>query len=81
MGLRYWVCQSCKYGHVSDTKPTKCPECGEVGGDWKSSDVTRMGRFRMYKCSNCERTVEERQPPTYPCDICGARSWRVFNGY
>ena len=63
--MRYWVCQCCKYGHVNETKPTKCPECGEMGGKWKSSDVCNMGSFRMYMCLNCERCVEERQPPTY----------------
>ena len=79
MGLRYWVCQSCKNGQlVSDTKPTRCPDCGKVGGGWKSSDVTKMCSFRTYECSYCGRTVEERRPPTYPCDVCGNWSWRVF---
>ena len=80
--MRYWVCQTCKSGQVDIEKPTVCMNCGEVGGAWKSSDVGNMGSFRMYICTNCElRTVEERQPPTYPCDYCGGRSWRVFNGY
>ena len=78
MNLRYWVCQSCKEGHVNNTKPTRCPVCGEVGGGWKSSDVAKMGSFRMYECSYCQlRTVEERRLPTYLCDFCGKRGWRV----
>lgn len=79
--MRYWVCQSCKYGCVDVTKPTKCNNCGEVGGAWKSSDVTKMGSFKSYMCTNCERVVEERRPPTYPCDVCGQRSWKIFNAY
>lgn len=81
--MRYWVCQECKEGHVnSDVKPARCPDCGVVGGSWKWSEVGNMKSFRMYICTKCElRTVEERQPPTYKCDYCGARNWRVFNGY
>lgn len=81
--MRYWVCQECKEGHVnSNEKPVFCPNCGAMGGDWKWSEAGNMSSFKMYICNNCElRTVEERQTPTYKCDCCGARSWRVFNGY
>lgn len=78
--MRYWVCQSCKQGQVDDEKPTKCLNCGKVGGSWKSSDVTNMGSFKLYKCSDCDYSVEERQPPTYPCPCCGSKHWKIFKG-
>lgn len=79
--LRYWVCQVCKQGQVDDEKPTKCLNCGEVGGAWKSTPASNMGSFRTYKCTHCDHTVEERQPPRYPCSWCGSNSWKVFHGY
>ena len=81
--MRYWVCQSCKNGFVdTDDMPTVCENCGEVGVRWKSSDVSNMGSFKLYLCQECEiGLVEERQPPTYPCDMCGACNWKIFHGY
>ena len=80
--MRYWVCQSCKTGCVNETKPTVCENCGKVGGEWKSSATANMRSFKMYICEGCDlRVVEERQPPTYPCDMCGKRKWKIFNGY
>lgn len=81
MGLQYWVCQVCKQGQVNDDKPIMCSNCGEIGGEWKSTDVSNMGSFKVYKCKNCENTVEERRPPTYPCSHCDSFSWEIFHGY
>ncbi len=78
--MRYWVCQTCKEGHVNDDTPTQCPNCGKIGGKWKSSDVNKMLSFKMYVCGYCHRTVEERQPPKYPCDFCGEKNWKLFKG-
>ena len=73
---KYWVCQSCKSGQVDDEKPTKCLNCGKVGGQWKSSQD--IGSFKLYKCANCENTVEERQPPKYSCSHCGSKRWEIY---
>ncbi len=77
--MRYWICQSCKQGQVDDEKPTKCLNCGKVGGSWKSSDVKNMDSFKIYECTKCNNSVTERRPPTYRCS-CGANSWRLFRG-
>ena len=77
MGLQYWVCQECKQGQTNDEKPTMCLNCGKVGGEWKSTDVTNMDSFKTYMCTNCYMSVEEPRTPTYPC-ICGANSWEIY---
>lgn len=78
-GLRYWVCQSCRQGgQVDYEKPLVCPECGKVGGKWKSSDVTNMDRFRTYECAWCGHSVDEYGRPKYPCEVCGREEWKRF---
>lgn len=81
MELRYWVCQTCKSGQTDYYEPKVCLGCGEVGGKWKSTDVSNMKDFRLYKCTKCDRVVEERRPPKYSCDICGNNGWKLFYGY